>query len=228
MPTALTTAADLARAAAHVAAADPAMAAFVERAGPCQMREPLEGAFAALVRSVAYQQLAGNAAAAIHGRFVTAIGGRVTPEAVLAAPEAVIRAAGMSGGKTATLRDLAARVVDGSVPLHDVDQLDDAEISARLVTVRGIGRWTAEMFLLFQLRRPDVWPTGDLGVRAGHRLIYGLPEMLDAKALEPEGERFRPYRSVAAWYCWEAVHIARAEAKAAAAPTRRAARAGAA
>jgi DNA-3-methyladenine glycosylase II len=206
----LRTEADLAAGTAAVAAADPRMAAHIERAGPVRLRDPLEDAFAALVRSVTFQQLAGAAAAAIHGRLVGALGGQVTPEAVLDTPEPAIRAAGMSAGKTATIRDLAAKTLDGTVPLDDVEALDDAEIAARLTTVRGIGRWTAEMFLLFQLRRPDVWPTGDLGVRAGHRLIYALPEMLSARALEPEGDRFRPFRSVAAWYCWEAVHISRA------------------
>jgi DNA-3-methyladenine glycosylase II len=101
------------------------------------------------------------------------------------------------------------KVLDGTVPLHDIDALSDDDIVARLSTVRGIGRWTAEMFLLFQLRRLDVWPTGDLAVRAGYGLIFSIPAPT-AKELEPMGDRFRPYRTIPAWYCWRAVHMSRA------------------
>lgn len=189
-------------AATALAAADPVVAGLVQRFGPPALRPPQETAFAALARSVLYQQLAGKAAATIHGRFVDLVGGSVTPEAVLALPEGALRAAGVSGAKEASIRDLAARVAAGSVDLAHVSTLDDDQLVAQLVAVRGIGRWTAEMFLLFQLRRLDVWPTGDLGVRKGFGVAWGLPATPAPKELEALGEPFRPYRSVVAWYCW--------------------------
>lgn len=192
-----------------VAAADPAMAAFIKRAGPFEPRGGTGDPFASLARSILYQQLAGSAAAAIHARFVTAVGGSVTPEAVLATSPETLRAAGLSGNKTLAILDLAARSADGTVPLHELDSLADDEIVARLSTVRGIGRWTAEMFLLFELRRMDVWPIDDYGVRNGWTLIHQLPALIKPRELQHEGERFRPYRSVAAWYCWRAVGLLR-------------------
>ncbi|MDQ3937192.1 MAG: DNA-3-methyladenine glycosylase 2 family protein, partial [Chloroflexota bacterium] len=116
-----------------------------------------------------------------------------------------------SGSKTAALLDLAAKSADGTVPLDGIDALDDEEIITRLVKVRGIGRWTAEMFLLFELQRPDVWPVDDFGVRNGWSIIYGLPEMIKPRELAAEGERFRPHRSLVALYCWHAVHVSRGE-----------------
>ena len=160
------------------------------------------------MRAVVYQQLAGRAAAAIHGRLVGALEGDVEPERVLALSPEALRGAGLSANKAASLRDLATKVLDGTVVLspRGLAREDDDEIVARLSTVRGIGRWTAEMFLLFQLRRPDVWPTGDLGVRRGYGLAWRVP-MPTPKELEALGEPFRPYRSVAAWYCWRAVEV---------------------
>ena len=158
------------------------------------------------MRSILYQQLAGKAAAAIHARFLANFEeGRLSPEAVLALPEERFRGSGLSGAKTASIRDLAARVADGSVPLEGIEELSDDEIVARLSAVRRIGRWTAEMFLIFQLRRLDVWPVDDYGVRKGWARIHGLPELPAPRALGAEGERFRPIRTVAAWYCWRAV-----------------------
>ena len=109
-------------------------------------------------------------------------------------------------GKVASIRDLATKVADGTVPLDRIARLPGEEVITRLSVVRGIGRWTAEMFLIFQLRRLDVWPVEDYGVRKGYSLAYGLRDLLTPKQLEAEGERFRPYRTVAAWYCWQAVH----------------------
>ena len=198
-------------AARGVARRDPVMGAFMKTAGPIQLRAGLGDYFGALARSILYQQLAGKAAAAIHGRFVEALGGKVTPKRVLAAPPESLRAAGLSGAKLAAVRDLAEKSTDGTVPLEDLDRLPDDEIVARLSQVRGIGRWTAEMFLLFELRRLDVWPVDDLGVRNGYRLIYGLAEMPKPRELEALGDVFKPYRSIAAWYCWQAVHLARGD-----------------
>lgn len=196
----------------HVAAADPALAALIDRVGPCTLRPRrfAGGHFAALARSILYQQLAGKAAAAIHARFLALFdGGRPSPEAVLALPDEALRGAGLSTAKAVSIKDLAAKVLDGTVRLEGISRRSDAEIVERLCLVRGIGRWTAEMFLMFQLGRPDVWPTGDYGVRKGWAILHGRPEALPTPAeLELAGEAYRPYRSVAAWYCWRAVEEA--------------------
>jgi DNA-3-methyladenine glycosylase II len=184
------------------------MAELMERTGPFRLPKPTTDHFAALAESILYQQLAGAAAATIHRRFVALFDGDLSPEAVLALPEDRLRGAGLSGAKAASIRDLAAKVADGTVPLEHIGRLSDEQIITRLSVVRGIGRWTAEMFLIFQLRRLDVWPVDDYGVRKGYSLAYGLPELLTPRQLEGEGERFRPYRTVAAWYCWRAVHAA--------------------
>ncbi len=205
---------DLPAATAAIAATDPKLAEFIERAGPYEPRPGQGHALASLARAIVFQQLATGAAAAIHRRFVEAIGGTVTPEAILGTDLAALRGAGLSAAKATSLLDLAAKVADGTVPLEGIETLDDDEIVARLVTVRGIGRWTAEMFLLFELQRPDVWPVDDLGVRHGWRLIHGDAELLKPRALQAEGERFRPYRSVVALFCWHAVHVDRGRAPA--------------
>jgi DNA-3-methyladenine glycosylase II len=197
-----------AAAARSLAARDPVMARLVAAAGLPRMRRPQETPFAALVSAIVYQQLAGPAAAAIHGRLVTALGGDPQPQALLALSDAALRTAGLSGGKAASLRDLATKVLDGTVVLapRGLARQSDAEVTARLSTVRGIGPWTADMFLMFQLRRLDVWPTGDLGVRRGFGLAWNRP-MPSARELEPLGEPYRPYRSVVAWYCWRAAEL---------------------
>jgi DNA-3-methyladenine glycosylase II len=195
-------------AAAVLAERDPVLHRLVAEAGPPQVRPPTETHFEALVRAVLYQQLAGTAAAAIHGRLISALGGEVTPQHVLSLPADTLRSVGLSGNKAASLQDLAAKVLDGTVVL-DPPRLraeSDAEVAARLTTVRGIGKWTAEMFLMFQLRRLDVWPTGDLGVRKGFGLAWEIPTPT-AQQLEPLGDPFRPYRSVVAWYCWRAAEL---------------------
>lgn len=190
-----------------LSAADPAMAAFVARAGPCRLvrRRHPGGAFAALARSILYQQLATGAAAAIAARFSALYDGRPTPAAVLATPDADLRAAGLSAAKATSVKDLAAKVADGTVGLAGISRLGDDEIVERLCAVRGIGPWTAHMFLIFQLNRPDVWPVGDYGVRAGYARIAGLPVLPSPRELAAAGERYRPWRTVAAWYCWRAV-----------------------
>jgi DNA-3-methyladenine glycosylase II len=193
-------------AAAEVARRDKVMANLIKRTGPFRLPKPTSAHFAALAESILYQQLAGAAAAAIHKRFVALFDGDLSPEAVMALPPRTLRAAGLSRAKVAAIRDLAAKVADGTVPLRGIGRLSDEEIITCLSAVRGIGRWTAEMFLIFQLRRLDVWPVGDYGVRKGYALAYGLRTIPTPKRLDAEGERFRPYRTVAAWYCWRAVH----------------------
>jgi DNA-3-methyladenine glycosylase II len=187
---------------------DPVLRRLVEQAGPAQVRPPAETHLAALVRAIVYQQLAGAAAAAIHGRLLAALDGDLTAERLLALPGPALRAAGLSANKAASLQDLAAKVLDGTVVLDPpaLRAESDEEVAARLSTVRGIGKWTAEMFLMFQLRRLDVWPTGDLGVRKGFGLAWGMPTPT-AKELEPLGDPYRPYRSVVAWYCWRAAEL---------------------
>ncbi|HEY2948829.1 MAG TPA: DNA-3-methyladenine glycosylase 2 family protein [Micromonosporaceae bacterium] len=198
----------------HTAAArvlaerDPVIARLLAETGPPRLRRFPDPPFAALVRAIVYQQLAGAAAAAIHGRLMAALGGEVQPAPLAALSDEALRAVGMSRNKVLSLRDLAAKVLDGTVILspRGLARQSDEEIIARLSTVRGIGTWTAEVFLLFQLRRLDIWPTGDLGVRRGYGLAWGISTPT-AKQLEPLGERFRPYRSVAAWYCWRAAEL---------------------
>lgn len=195
-----------AAAVAEVARRDPVMAKLIERTGPFRLPKPTTDHFAALAESILYQQLAGSAAAAIHRRFVALFNGNLSPKAVLAVRPKKLRAVGLSGNKTASIRDLAAKVADGTVPLDRINRLSDDEIVTRLSVVRGIGPWTAEMFLIFQLRRLDVWPVSDYGVRKGYALAYGLKELPTPKQLQVEGERFRPYRTIPAWFCWQAVH----------------------
>ena len=188
------------------------MAQLIER-NPFRLPRPGSTHFAALAESILYQQLAGAAAAAIHRRFVALFDDHLTPNAVLALPPRKLRAAGLSRAKVAAIRDLAAKVVDGRVRLGRIGRLTDEDIVTSLSTVRGIGQWTAEMFLIFQLRRLDVWPVGDYGVRTGYMLAYGLPALPKPTELQALGERFRPYRTVAAWYCWRAVQERRNEGK---------------
>ena len=197
----------LVEASERLADLDPVMRTMLERIGPCDLRRgrPRRQHFAELARAITYQQLAGRAAAAIHGRFVALFDGDgPTPEAVLALPVDRLRGAGLSGSKTASIRDLADKVVDGSVQLERIARLPDDEIKRELTLVRGIGPWTADMFLIFQLGRLDVWPIEDYGVRNGYARLYGLGDVPKVRELAPMGDRFRPYRSVAAWYCWRA------------------------
>ncbi len=186
------------------------LARLIEARGPCTLGWPRAGGgldhFGALCRSILFQQLAGRAAATIHARFVALFdGGVATPGTVLALPPGALRAAGLSGAKAASILDLAARIVTGEIDLDHTATLDDGALIERLSSVRGIGRWTAEMFLMFQLHRLDVWPVGDLGVRKGFTLAWGLAAMPTPKELVAMGDPYRPYRSVVAWYCWRAV-----------------------
>src|SRR6185437_7516946 len=187
---------------------DPVIARLVAEAGLPRLPKPTDTHFAALVRSIVYQQLAGAAAQAIHRRLVAALGGEVVPERILATPPETLRAAGLSGAKLLSLQDLAAKVLDGTVPLNprQLARESDTEIVARLTTVRGIGKWSAEMFLMFQLRRLDIWPTGDLAVRKGYGLAWDIPTPT-VKQLDALGEPYHPYRSIVAWYCWRAAQL---------------------
>jgi DNA-3-methyladenine glycosylase II len=197
---------DYVAASSELALRDGPMAAIVQMVGPCTItRRVRRPHFAELARMICYQQLAGAAARTIHGRFEALFAGHPTPEAVLSTSDDALRSAGLSRAKAASIRDLAERVNAGVVRLARIGRLPDDEVVRELTLVRGIGRWTAEMFLMFQLYRMDVWPVDDLGVRKGYSLIYGMPAIPSAGDLEVLGDGFRPYRSVAAWYCWRAV-----------------------
>jgi len=168
-----------------------------------------DGHFGSLARAIVYQQLAGRAAQAILARVVGAAGGTLRPEALARVSDAKLRAAGLSANKLASLRDLTAKVLDGEVDLSANRSRSDEEIIENLTTIRGIGRWTAEMYLMFELRRLDIWPVDDFGVRMGYGLAWRIEPAPTPKQLAPLGERFRPYRSIAAYYCWEAVALHR-------------------
>ena len=197
-----------AEAARILATRDPVLAGLIAEAGSMRVRRSTMSHFAALVQAIVYQQLAGAAARAIHGRLVAALDGDVGPDALLALSDETLRTVGLSAAKVRSLRDLATKVLDGTVVLspRGLSRQADDEIIARLSTVRGIGPWSAEMFLIFQLRRLDVWPVGDHGVRQGYGLAWKIPTPT-ARELEPLGDPFRPYRTVLAWYCWRAAEL---------------------
>jgi DNA-3-methyladenine glycosylase II len=198
----------------HLSKTDVVMAGVIEAVGPCRMAANLAGPpYQALASAIAHQQLNGTAANTILKRFVDSVGGGTfpTPQQVLDAPEATMRACGFSFAKIASLRDLAAKTIEGIVPeREELLALDDLAIIERLTQVRGIGRWTVEMMLIFQLGRGDILPVDDFGVRNGFRLAYGLRKMPAPKALAAFGERWSPHRSAAAWYLWRAVELHRA------------------
>ncbi|MGD9598081.1 MAG: DNA-3-methyladenine glycosylase [Steroidobacteraceae bacterium] len=197
----------------HFAACDPVMAALIRAAGPYRLvPETARSPFESLARAITHQQLNGIAAERILGRFVALCGNGAFPgpAAVIARPDHELRAVGLSFAKIASLKDLAAKTASGIVPGSEVlAALDDDAIVERLTRVRGIGRWTVEMLLMFQLGRPDVLPVDDFGVRNGFRLAYGLRGLPTPRALAAFGERWAPHRSAAAWYLWRAVDLAR-------------------
>jgi DNA-3-methyladenine glycosylase II len=197
-----------AAAAEMLASRDPVLAGLIAAAGPIRIGRRTGSRFAGLVEAIVYQQLAGAAARALHGRLVAALDNDVRPEALLALSDETLRAVGLSANKARSLRDLAGTVLDGTVTLSPggLSHQSDEEVIARLSTVRGIGPWTAQMFLIFRLRRLDVWPTGDFGVRQGYGLAWKVPTPT-ARELEPLGDPYRPYRTVVAWYCWRAVEL---------------------
>lgn len=204
----------------HLRGADERLAAVIAAAGPFTMRpQRLQSPFEALMRAIVYQQLSGKAAATIFGRTCALFPESAPkPELLLDTPEDQLRAAGLSRNKAAALKDLAAKTLDGTVPsLAKLKKMSDEDIVSHLIAVRGIGRWTVEMLLIFRLGRPDVLPVSDLGVRKGFQLTYRRRELPDAAKLYRHAERWRPYRSVASWYLWRAVDLDK-QAKQAAEP----------
>jgi DNA-3-methyladenine glycosylase II len=192
----------------YLAKCDPVMRRLVRLHGPCELRPRLgRSPFESLARAIAHQQLNGTAANTILQRFTRLFPGKrfPRPEDLERVSDEAIRAAGFSRAKIAALRDLAAKSLDGTVPTTAmIKKLDDAEIITRLTEVRGIGQWTVEMLLIFQLGRPDVLPVDDFGVRNGFRHAYKRSEMPKPKELLAFGERWRPHRTTAAWYLWRA------------------------
>jgi len=195
----------------HLSRSDKALRALIKRVGPCLLRaRNHKSPFEALMRSITYQQLNGTAASTILGRVKALYPGRRFPRPadILATSDEQLRGAGLSRAKVAAIKDLAAKAISGIVPARrGVSTLSDEDIVQRLTVVRGIGPWTVEMMLIFYLGRPDVWPVTDYGVRKGFARIYGLGDLPSPKELLAHGEKWRPYRSIAAWYCWRAAEL---------------------
>ncbi len=194
------------RALTHLKAADPVLGALIERVGPCKIKYT-EPVFQTLVRSIVYQQLHGKAALTIYTQpgHEAAKADPLTPESILRLRPARMRAAGLSIQKLTYIRDLARRTRDGDVDFGLCPGMDDAAVVEHLTRVKGVGVWTAHMFLIFALRRPDILPTGDLGVRAGMKKIYGLTELPKPEEMERIASTWRPYCSVASWYLWRSL-----------------------
>jgi 3-methyladenine DNA glycosylase/8-oxoguanine DNA glycosylase len=205
---------DPAEAADHVARRDAKLARIIERTGPmCLEVAGAQSTFEALAESIVYQQLSGKAAATIHGRLCGLFPRkRLRPDRVADAGDRELRGAGLSRAKVLALRDLAARTLDGTVPtIERLSAMSDDEIVERLIEVRGIGRWTVEMLLIFRLGRPDVLPVHDYGVRHGFQLAYAKREMPTSRELAGLGEKWRPFRTAASWYLWRAVDLERSK-----------------
>jgi len=197
--------------ATHLRRRDRAFAAVIKLSGPppATRAAPVAKRFGTLATAILHQQLAGAAAAAIHGRVLAATGDPITPEGLLRAGDDTLSACGVSGPKRRSLFDLVDKTLDGTIDFAQLGRRPDDEIETVLTSVRGIGPWTAHMFCMFTLARPDVWPVGDYGVRAGWSLLHGDDELVAPRELQALGERFRPHRSAVAWYCWRAVEAAR-------------------
>ena len=193
----------------HLADSDPALGSLIARVGAFGLRpRPTQSLFAAIARAIVYQQLSGSAASTILGRVRAIYAPKrfPTPRDILDTPPERLRSAGLSTAKTAALRDLAQKCLDGTVPsMARVRRMTDEEIVESLVQVRGVGRWTAEMLLMFRLGRGDVLPVSDLGIRKGFALTFGVRRLPAAVTIARRAERWRPYRSVACWYLWRAL-----------------------
>jgi DNA-3-methyladenine glycosylase II len=188
----------------HLKKSDPVLRALVERVGPCRI-EHRDPTFDMLVRSIVYQQLSGKVAAVIFGRLLAAVKGELTPRRVLRLPHERMRALGLSNQKATYIRDLAERTKSGEVDFAALPGMSDEQVIETLTRVKGIGVWTAQMFLIFALKRMDVLPVGDLGVRAAIKKAYGLEELPKPVDMEELARAWRPYCSVASWYLWRSL-----------------------
>ncbi|HEY9229961.1 MAG TPA: DNA-3-methyladenine glycosylase [Gemmatimonadaceae bacterium] len=191
----------------HLKRIDPTLAKIIETVGACRMQLRSEGThFQALARAIVFQQLSGKAAGTIFGRFNALFpGGAATPEGVLAMSDETLRGVGLSRQKIAYLRDLAAKVVSGELPLDAVESMSDDDLIAHLVQVKGIGRWTAQMFLMFRLGRPDVLPELDLGIQNAIKRAYRMRKRPTPKQVKRIGAKWSPHSSVACWYLWRSL-----------------------
>jgi DNA-3-methyladenine glycosylase II len=201
---------DYARARRALMRRDPVLGSAIKKIGPCLMAErQRKDHLTALIGAIVSQQLSTKAAATIFGRLVALFPDQVIPGAaeVAALDDQTLRGVGLSGQKVSYLRDLCARLGDGRLILDELDALGDEAVIERLVAVKGFGRWTAEMFLMFRLHRPDVLPVGDLGIVNAVQRLYGLRKRPDPKRLIKLGESWRPYRSVACWYLWQSLRM---------------------
>jgi DNA-3-methyladenine glycosylase II len=188
----------------HLRRSDPILSEIIDRVGDYRITFNDPG-FETLVKSIVYQQLSGRVASVIFGRLVKGAGGRLTPENILKLRPSRMRTLGLSGQKTAYIRDLARHTRDGRVVFDELGALSDAEVIERLTQVKGIGVWTAHMFLIFALRRTDVLPVGDLGIRSAIRKAYGMAELPQPAEMEAIAVRWRPYCTVASWYLWRSL-----------------------
>ena len=194
---------DYSRARRTLARKDPVIRDLMHAHGPCGLADAQHtDPFQALLHAIISQQLSTKAATTIAGRFDALYGGMPTPAAVAATSDEQLRAVGLSGQKLGYMRDLCRRIADGSLPLNVLDAMSDDEVVAALTQVKGIGRWTAEMFLMFRLHRPDILPVGDLGIVKAVQKAYGLRKVPTPERLTRIGESWRPYRSIACWYLW--------------------------
>ena len=190
----------------HLIRSDPKLGALVKSFGPCGLATTGRiDRFAMTVRSIVSQQLSAKAADTIHGRLLDALKTEATPQAILALEQEQLRACGLSWAKVASIRDLATKITDGSLALDSLDALTDDEVVAALTSVRGIGQWSAEMFLIFRLGRPDILPVGDVGVQRAMRRLYGLRKHPSPARMTALARPWRPYRSVACWYLWRSL-----------------------
>ena len=194
----------------HLRRADDTLAELIDARGPLDLEARVRGrpadAYGALLRAIVGQQLSVKAARTIYERFTMLFGGHTpTPEELLEVDDATLRSAGLSRAKAAYVRSLAEHVISGELELDRLDELPDEQVTAELVAVKGLGQWTADMFLIFHLGRPDVLPVGDLGVRRAVERLYGFEALPSAAELEALGERWRPWRSLASLYLWESL-----------------------
>jgi len=194
------------KAVAHLKKCDPVLRAIIERVGPCRMEfDPAE--FSSLAEAIVYQQLNGKAAATIFNRFASLAGEPITPERTLKLTDEQLRSVGLSKQKSAYLKDLAVKAAAGTLNFSRLPELPDDEVIQHLTQVKGIGVWTAHMFLIFSLRRPNVLPTGDYGVQMAMKKHYGKRKLPKPKDMEKIARAWEPYRSVACWYMWRSLDI---------------------
>lgn len=186
---------------------DVILASTIEKIGDCQLHQAQHTGdlFSSLCRSILYQQLSGKSAAAIHGRFLQLYADNPTPEVILNTPDEILRGVGISRPKIVYLKDLAQKTLDGLPTLVKLEVMEDEAIIQELIKVKGIGRWTVQMLLIFRLHRLDVLPVDDLGIRSGIRRLYSLPELPNKKMVQQLGEKWKPYCTIASWYVWRSL-----------------------